>query len=318
MAQVDVVIPVYNTPIGYVRQALSAVLGQTFPDWQAIVVNDGCRPDHGAQLEALVEALNDGRIRYLKTENRGVSQARNLAIRSSRSPFVALLDADDIWYADKLARQIEVMRSTPSAALVHTCSDRLVGDDLRDVRRIAPKEQGTNELPTREACVRMLLGNYVGTSTVLVRRAVLERVGLFDPALAGCEDKELWLRMLLAGERFVHLAEALAVYRVHASNSSKQAETMRDGRIKLVQRFDASIGRDVPWLSALWPAIRREMIRHAHREVAETHLEAGRFSQALQEAAPWRSGFSRDSIRLCAAAVLGLLRVRRQPAVHGS
>ena len=91
MSQVDVVIPVYNTPIRYVRDALNSVSQQSFEDWTTIVVNDGSAADYSLELESLIEEFAERRIRYLRSENRGLAAARNLGISSGKAPFVALL-----------------------------------------------------------------------------------------------------------------------------------------------------------------------------------------------------------------------------------
>lgn len=312
MARVDVIIPVYNTQIGYVRQALMSVLAQTFDDWRAVVVNDGSEARYATQLESLLNELNDSRIRYVKSENQGVSAARNLGIASSNSPFIALLDSDDTWYPNKLARQLEVMRSHTDASLVHTCCDRLLGDGMSSLRRIPPKEQGSNDLSQHDACVRMLRGNFVITSTVMFRRSAGESIGLFDGSLRANEDKDLWIRMLLAGQRFSHVPETLSVYRVHATNTSKNAEKFLDGRMKLIRKVDSFLEQGPPWLRAEWPALRQTMVRHAYNEMAETYLESGRFSQALKFAMPWYSGVSVKTARTCAVACLGVMGLRPQ------
>lgn len=315
MAQVDVIIPVYNTPIAYVRQALTSVLAQTFADWRSIVVNDGSAAEYTLQLERLVQEFGDPRIKYVKSENRGLPAARNLGIASSDSPFIALLDSDDAWYPNKLARQLELMSEHADAALVHACSDLLFGEDMSGLRRVPPQDRGSNQLSQHDACVRMMRSNFVGVNTVMFRRAEGERVGFFDGSFRSLEDKELWIRMLLAGQRFVHIPETLAIYRIHATNMSKDVAKMLDGRMKLIRKIDSSLETGPPWLRAEWPALRRAMVRHAYHEVAETYIESGRFMQALRYAMPWYSGLSVPSARMCAVAGLGAMGLKRRQAV---
>src|SRR5918912_2728244 len=123
MAQVDVIIPVYNTPIDFVQQALRSVVEQTFSDWKAIVINDGSTEPYTAELERLIGQLGDPRITYLHTANRGLPAARNSAIRASDSPYIALLDADDVWYPARLQAGVEVLQTQSWVDVVHANND---------------------------------------------------------------------------------------------------------------------------------------------------------------------------------------------------
>jgi hypothetical protein len=109
---------------------------------------------------------------------------------------------------------------------------------------------------------------------------------------------------LIEGRRFLHQPVTLGVYRVHTTNSSKNAERMREGRMRLIGKIDALLARGgSPWLSQHWPELRRQMVRHANQEAAETYLESGSARLALRHAAPWRSGVSAHSLWLMAASV---------------
>jgi glycosyltransferase involved in cell wall biosynthesis len=311
VALVDVIIPVYNTPIGYVREALVSVRAQTFADWQAIVVNDGSAPAFTVQLKQLVAELDDPRIRYVQSDNRGLPAARNLGIESGSAPFVALLDSDDAWHANKLERQLAVMQASPDVALVHACTDLLHGDDASGLQRVPPRDRGLNQLSQRQMIERMLQGNIVAVNTALFRREAGAAVGFFDADFRSLEDKEFWTRLLLSGARFLHMAETIAIYRMHGSNMSKNVDKMRNGRLQLVSKLDRLVPTGPEWLRQEWPALRRNMVRHANQEAAETYLESGRFPQALRELAPWRCGLSGHTLRLAATALLGVIGLRR-------
>lgn len=318
MAKVDVIIPVYNTPIDYIRQAILSVLEQTFSDWQAVIVNDGSGARCTTQLESLLIELKDSRLRYVKSKNQGVAAARNLGIASSDSMFIALLDSDDVWYPDKLARQLKVIKEHPNVSLVFACSDLLFGDDMTGLQRVTAKTRGCNELSQHDACVRMLHSNFVDVNTVMFCRADVESVGLFDENFHSLEDKELWIRMLLAGQRFYHIPETLAAYRIHATNMSKNVGKMRDGRMKLIWKVDSLLDQGPSWLRSEYPALRRSMVRHVYREITETYLESGRFAQALWYAMPWYNGMSMQTARLCATACMGVIGLRRLLRTHQS
>ena len=118
---VSVVIPTYQRR-GLVRRAVASVLGQTFQDFELIVVDDGSTDGTGDALEGI-----DERIRYTRQENRGVAAARNVGIRLARGEIIAFLDSDDRWLPDHLAVLTEVLARHPEAVLCTTCPRFHVG-----------------------------------------------------------------------------------------------------------------------------------------------------------------------------------------------
>lgn len=180
---VSVVIPTYNRS-GLVLRALRSVLSQSMQDLEVLVVDDGSTDD----TAAAVTALDDPRVRYLQQHNAGVAAARNRGIREARGQLLALLDSDDEWSPDKLARQLACLRESPArVALVYT---GVVDDD---------GEGGLSvRLPTHRGDVsRDLLQVNVlhgGSSSVLMRRHVVATVGFFDESLPAIEDHDYWIR----------------------------------------------------------------------------------------------------------------------------
>ncbi|MEP7308727.1 MAG: glycosyltransferase family 2 protein [Acidobacteriota bacterium] len=181
---VSVVIPVFNRPAA-VRRAIDSVLGQTYQDFEIIVVDDGSTD----ATPAAVEALADPRIRLIRHgRNRGGSAARNTGIRASSAPYVAFLDSDDEWLPTKLAQQLEVFeRSSDQVGLVYTGAERVFPDG--SVSRHIPRRRV-------DLSLALLTDNVVGeTSLGMVRRSALEAVDGFDESLPSCQDLDLWLRV---------------------------------------------------------------------------------------------------------------------------
>src|SRR5690625_357019 len=107
-----VVIPLYNKE-STIEETLKSVQNQTISDFDIIVVNDGST-DRSRERAA---RLTDSRIKILAQPNKGVSAARNLAIRHSTSPYIATLDADDIWLPDYLEEQKRMIAAFPGAKM---------------------------------------------------------------------------------------------------------------------------------------------------------------------------------------------------------
>ena len=120
---VSVIIPAYNAA-PFIAQTIESVLGQTFRNFEVIVVNDGS-PDT-AELERELQSYMD-RIRYQTQPNAGPSSARNLGIREARGEFVAFLDSDDAWLPDYLATQMKILIADPSIDLLYS-NGVVIGD----------------------------------------------------------------------------------------------------------------------------------------------------------------------------------------------
>jgi len=126
---VSVIMPAYNVS-QFISEALESVFAQTFKDYEVIVVNDGS-PDTDELLRAL--APYRGRIRYIEQENRGVSAARNAAIRAARGHYVAHLDPDDLWEPGYLAAQLAEFARDPSIDVLYP--DALIFGDAPEAGR---------------------------------------------------------------------------------------------------------------------------------------------------------------------------------------
>jgi len=181
---VSVIIPTYNRE-GMLKEAIDSVFLQDYPEKELIVVDDGSTD----ATESLCRSYGD-RLRYLHTENRGVSHARNLGIRESKGDLVAFLDSDDVWLPEKLSVQINYLNKHPE---IHICQTEEVW--IRDGKRVNPrlvhkKHSGW----IFDECIPLCI---VSPSAVMIRRSVFEDVGLFDEEMPACEDYDLWLRASL-------------------------------------------------------------------------------------------------------------------------
>ena len=183
MTAVSVVIPTYNRA-GKLLRAISSVLYQTFTDSEVIVVDDGS--DDGT--EEFLKPVMD-HIKYIRhPDNMGVSAARNRGIKASRYPFIAFLDSDDYWLPGKLSTQMAFFEGNPEAV---ACQTEEIW--IRKGIRVNPgkrhlKPSGDIFVPSLRLCL-------VSPSAVMLKRSLLDEVGLFDEDLPACEDYDLWLRI---------------------------------------------------------------------------------------------------------------------------
>ena len=189
---VSVIIPAYNAA-RYLERTLVSVLSQTHQHLEVIVVDDGSQDDTPAMVRRWAE--QDGRVQLIQQANRGVAIARNTGIAQAQGEFIAPVDADDIWYAENLERQVK--RLQDAGPQTGVCYGWSVDIDEND------QPNGGFRAATIEGLVyrSMLCHNFLGNaSSTVIRRAALEDIGGYDASLKqrqaqGCEDWDLYLRL---------------------------------------------------------------------------------------------------------------------------
>ncbi len=182
MPRVSVIIPAYNYA-RFLPQAIDSALAQTYADREIIVVDDGSTdetPD--------VARRYDGRIRYHRQANRGLSGARNTGARLAQGQLLAFLDADDLWDAQKLARQTDILQHEPAVGLVSHLM-RFI-----DVPGNVTPGQKPGVAPG-ETLTELIERGTAAPSSFLARRTCYEEVGGFDEQLTAMEDLDFCLRL---------------------------------------------------------------------------------------------------------------------------
>ena len=178
---VSVIIPTYNRQ-EFLAKAVESVLKQTWPDIELIVVDDGSTDDTAAMLRARFPA-----VRYLYQENQGAAAARNTGIKAACCDLIAFLDSDDRFHEKKIEVQTLAMINSPEYHISHTQEIWYRRGRILNQKQKHRKESGDIFQRSLELCA-------VGMSTIMVRRELFDRVGLFDESLPCCEDYDLWLR----------------------------------------------------------------------------------------------------------------------------
>lgn len=203
---VSVVTPVWNAA-ATLGGTVASVRAQTFPDWELLLVDDASTDGSPALAAALAAA--DPRIRLLRRAgNGGAAEARNDAIRAARGRLIAFLDADDLWYPDKLARQTAFM-AAHGHPLVYAGYRRIDADG---------RPLGTVRPPLRVTREGLLRGNVIGCLTAVYDTAVFGKVEM--PPVRRRQDYGLWLALLKSVPAAHGLPEVLADYRVAPASLS--------------------------------------------------------------------------------------------------
>jgi len=179
-AEITVIIPAYNAE-NTIARAINSVLQNDLNNLKLIVIDD-CSTDETLKI---CESIQDHRLIILKNNiNIGVSKSRNLALKISKSDYVAFLDADDYWYKDKLTQQLLVLQSSDSNMI--GCYTHLVING-KTIRK-APKK-----IDFRGLCIN---GNDVGMSSSIIKYSALKDTEFES---VGHEDYKFWLKILANG-----------------------------------------------------------------------------------------------------------------------
>src|SRR5690554_5504094 len=202
----SVVIPLYNKELS-IRNTIQSVLDQTCQDFEIVVVNDGST-DNSA---AVVEAIEDDRIRLIHQKNQGVSAARNRGIKEARYEWIAFLDGDDLWEKAHLQEISLMMQKFPDDKVFVTSFEY---SDKRPMFR-HPRSEPIFKVGNyfKEA----MKGSLMWTSIVVVHKSCIEEVGGFNEKLKHGEDLDLWAR-LGSEYQIVKSKKITGVYRVEAEN----------------------------------------------------------------------------------------------------
>jgi glycosyltransferase involved in cell wall biosynthesis len=235
---ISAVVPVYNTE-RYVGAALTAILSQTHPPDEVIVVDDGSTD--GTQEEL---ARFRGDIRVVKQSNLGVAGAMNRCFEEARGEYVAKCDADDIWEPDKLERQVETLLVHPEIDIALSGS-RFFG--LSEGPR-APYP-GAGLLDPAVLARRLYDANFVCSCTTVIRRDLYRQLGQFSESIA-CEDYDYWLRALTAGAVFFYDPRDLVRCRAHPQQVSGNVLRMHEAEYT-THRLHSDLVEDSRFVEAI-------------------------------------------------------------------
>lgn len=204
---VTIIMPAYNSE-AYLAEAIESVLAQSHEAWELILVDDGS--EDGTPAIAQGYSRTDRRISFLAgQENQGVSARRNQGIDLAKGKWIAFLDSDDMWLADKLEKQL-MLADSRGADFIFTGSAYINGAG----RAYA----GIFQVPDKVDYKGLRKHNVISTSSVLVKRSFLKGFRMEGDNLH--EDYAFWLRLLKDGGQAYGLNEPLLVYRLYGQSKS--------------------------------------------------------------------------------------------------
>jgi len=290
--QVSVVIPTYNRA-GKVKEAVGSVLDQTFQDLEVIVVDDGSTDD---TAEVLTSTFGE-RIRYYRQPNQGASVARNRGIEEARGEWIAFLDSDDRWLAEKLEWQMKaVARFGQECQACYTDVRFFNHSETRTMFELAEDSyRHSGEMGVNDEALRLLVrpggsGMVICLSSLLARAEAIGRTGPFDPTLLYSQDSQFMFRLGMRTQ-FCYVNRPLVLFdrapvedrHVGVSSAWNQVDFfLRDSQLRLEGLLQ---------LTAEQPAPIRRLIEQQlggiHSGWVNFFLESGKVGQA--RSAAWKA-----------------------------
>jgi glycosyltransferase involved in cell wall biosynthesis len=280
--RISVIIPTLNS-VRFVGEAIDSVLKQSVSVSEILVVDGGSTDG----TQELVRAKNP-LVRVLSQEGRGRAGARNTGLRRASGDFIALLDSDDLWVADKLAVQFDFLREHSEVEFVFGDMANFTEGKCEDVPEILDAEvhDYLRQNPANPARMLefLLKANFVPTSSVLFKKSCLQSVGFMNEEFPHCEDYEYWLRFAEIS-RMGFVARILAHRRLHGSNAMNEAYVQNcEATLTLLKRLRQKTG-----LSAVVGRTLAHRIALIQYDLASELIKRHRFKDALSQLGELRS-----------------------------
>ena len=180
--KISVVIPTFNRK-SFLKRSIDSVLNQTVMPFEIIIVDDGSTDGTIDEIKKRYDT-----VKIIYQQNKGVSSARNIGIKTASGGWVCFLDSDDEWGKNKLEKQIQCVAENPKYKFFHS-NEYWVKNGIKINQKKKHAKYGGKIF---KECLDMCR---ISPSSVLIKKSIFDNVGYFDERLNVCEDYELWLRI---------------------------------------------------------------------------------------------------------------------------
>jgi len=218
--KVSIVIPVYNGS-NYLREAIDSALAQTYKNIEVIVINDGSN-DRG-KTDKICKSYGN-KIRYFKKENGGVSSALNMGIEKMEGEYFSWLSHDDIYYPEKIEKQIEYLSKNYDDKKILFCDYELINEKGEHIQFVKFDHKELKEKPEYA-----LLRGCINGITLFIPKSAFDKYGEFDETLKCTQDYDMW-RRFIKSYKFEHIPIIITKTRIHPQqDSNKNPNVITEG-----------------------------------------------------------------------------------------
>jgi glycosyltransferase involved in cell wall biosynthesis len=230
---VSIIIPTYNYE-AFITATLDSVKNQTFTNWECLIIDDGSTDNTRQKVMEFV--ADDKRFKYFYQKNGGVSKARNYGIQQAQGEYIQFLDGDDLLQPNKILLQINEFNRMVKADIVY--SDFRYFDDGNNnrLRHSLFDEKPNNWLPQFSGSGKAIVdylskSNFLIISAPIIKKKSLKKIGGFNEAMKGLEDRDFWMRCATSNLFFHYVTDnnSFALVRVHPTSASRSTETITNG-----------------------------------------------------------------------------------------
>lgn len=235
MCNVSIIVPAYNAE-AYIEETLKSILDQDYTDLEVIVVNDGSKDSTEKKVRGMAES--DSRIKYLDQANSGgPAKPRNVGIEQAKGKYIFIFDADDVMLKGKISHSVELMEKYPAADLLFT-NFSSIDENNKVIKENFLEEYDTLWKLIDNRCddshfisasvihPALVKVNFIGTSSVVLRRSALMEADKFNESLKNSDDRLFWLRFSKS-HNFIFTNRIFHQYRILKTGISNQSFTRR-------------------------------------------------------------------------------------------
>ncbi len=255
---VSVIIPAYNIA-EYLSESIDSVLNQTYQHFEVIIVDDGSTDNTADVVNKYVKS--QANVKYIHQENKGPGAARNKGIKEAKGEYIAFLDADDIWFPEKVLLQMELFLKLPSISLVH--SD-FIYFDRQGTEQQSEFSERIKKHFSGDVFYQLFKKNFFMTPTVVIKQEALKDIGLFDEQLCMSEDYDLWLR-ISKSHKIGYVNTPLAKICKHNDSMTKEN----------IEKTYLWVNRVIDKTIKSFPEIEKKLRLNLPYRMAKTHFEIG-------------------------------------------
>ncbi|MFM6354855.1 MAG: glycosyltransferase family 2 protein, partial [Planktothrix sp.] len=247
---ISIIMPVYNTPEVFLREAIQSVLDQVYPDWELCIADDASTAPH---IRGILEEYQrkDSRIKVVfRTQNGHISATSNSALELATGEFIGLLDHDDVLTPDALYEVVSLLNQHPVADMIYSDEDKL-----------NEKGELTGHFFKPDWCPDSFLSRMYTCHFGVYRREIINQIGGFRVGYEGSQDYDLVLRFTEKTNQIFHIPKILYHWRIHSSSAAGGTEAKpyayeaakRALQDAIDRRGELGIVQDVPeYLGRYW------------------------------------------------------------------